>query len=172
MFSKVMSCAVLGVNGVQIHVEADVNDGLPVFTMVGYLSSSVKEAGERVRTALKNSGYHVPPKRITINLSPANLKKDGSGFDLPIAVAVLLATGITPALDMEEFAVVGELSLNGGQACAGNPAYGKSLSCVRHIGLYCTERKRKGSIACAGDEDIRRFFPAGGGGVYSGNFAD
>lgn len=113
MFSKVMSCAVLGVNGVQINVEADVNDGLPMFTMVGYLSSSVKEAGERVRTALKNSGYHVPPKRITINLSPANLKKDGSGFDLPVAIAVLLATGITPELDMEEFAVMGELSLNG-----------------------------------------------------------
>lgn len=72
MFSKVTSCAVLGVNGVCINVEADVNDGLPMFTMVGYLSSSVKEAGERVRTALRNSGYHVPPKRITINLSPAN----------------------------------------------------------------------------------------------------
>ncbi len=113
MFSKVTSCTVLGVNGVQINVEADVNDGLPMFTMVGYLSSSVKEAGERVRAALRNSGYHVPPKRITINLSPANLKKDGSGFDLPVAIAVLLATGITPELDMEAFAVIGELSLNG-----------------------------------------------------------
>lgn len=113
MFSKVTSCAVLGVNGVCINVEADVNDGLPMFTMVGYLSSSVKEAGERVRTALRNSGYHVPPKRITINLSPANLKKDGSCFDLPVAIAVLLATGITAELDMEQVAVIGELSLNG-----------------------------------------------------------
>ncbi len=113
MFSKVISSAVLGVDGTKISVEADVNDGLPMFTMVGYLSSSVKEAGERVRTALKNSGYHMPPKRITINLSPADIKKDGSGFDLPIAIAVLLAIGITPEIDMERTVIIGELGLNG-----------------------------------------------------------
>ena len=113
MFSKVISSAVLGVDGTIISVEADVGDGLPVFTMVGYLSSSVKEAGERVRTALKNSGYHMPPKRITINLSPADMRKDGSGFDLPIAVSVLLSMGIVPAVNMEETVVIGELSLDG-----------------------------------------------------------
>ena len=90
MFSKVKSCAVHGVDGRMIDVEADVNDGLPIFTMVGYLSSSVREASERVRTALKNSGFHLPPKRITINLSPADMRKDGSGYDLAIATAVLL----------------------------------------------------------------------------------
>ncbi|MBE5944380.1 MAG: ATP-binding protein [Lachnospiraceae bacterium] len=113
MFSKVISSAVLGVDGTVIGVEADVNDGLPSFTMVGYLSSSVKEAGERVRTALKNSGYHMPPKRITINLSPADMRKDGSGFDLPIAVSILLSLGIMPVFDMEKTLVIGELSLNG-----------------------------------------------------------
>lgn len=113
MFSKVTSCAVLGVDGQAISVEADVNDGLPMFTMVGFLSSSVKEAGERVRTALKNSGYHMPPKRITINLSPADIRKEGSGFDLPVAVAVLLAIGILPEIDMEKTLVLGELGLNG-----------------------------------------------------------
>ncbi|MGN0151402.1 MAG: YifB family Mg chelatase-like AAA ATPase [Wujia sp.] len=113
MFSKVISCAVLGVNGVMIGVEADVSAGLPMFTMVGYLSSSVKEAGERVRTALRNSGYQLPPRHITINLSPANLRKDGSGFDLPVAVSVLLAEGSPVAVDMEHIAVIGELSLDG-----------------------------------------------------------
>ncbi len=113
MFSKVISSAVLGVDGTRISVEADVNDGLPMFTMVGYLSSSVKEAGERVRTALKNSGYHMPPKRITINLSPADIRKEGSGFDLPIALAVLLALGITSQIDMDKTVVIGELGLDG-----------------------------------------------------------
>lgn len=113
MFSKVISCAVLGVNGILIGVEADVNDGLPMFTMVGYLSSSVKEAGERVRTALRNSGYRIPPKHITINLSPANLRKDGAGFDLPVAIAVLLSAGLLPEMDMNKTVVIGELGLNG-----------------------------------------------------------
>lgn len=115
MFSKVTSCALLGIQGTIISVEADVNDGLPTFTMVGYLSSSVKEAGERVRTALKNSGFHMPPKRITINLSPADIRKDGSGFDLPVAVAVLLSIGILPEfdVDLEKTLILGELGLNG-----------------------------------------------------------
>lgn len=113
MFSKVISSTVHGVDGITISVEADVNDGLPVFTMVGYLSSSVREAGERVRTALKNSGYYLPPKRVTINLSPADIRKDGSGFDLPIAIAVLLSMGIIPEINMEDTVVIGELSLDG-----------------------------------------------------------
>ena len=80
MYRQIISCSLIGIEGIPIGVEADVNEGLPTFTMVGYLSSSVKEAGERVRTALKNSGYSVPSKRITVNLSPANFRKDGAGF--------------------------------------------------------------------------------------------
>ena len=113
MFSKVYSSTVLGIDGATISVESDINDGLPMFTMVGYLSSSVREAAERVRTALKNSGYHMPPKRITINLSPADVKKEGSGFDLPIAIAVLLSIGITSVIDIDKTVIVGELGLNG-----------------------------------------------------------
>ena len=113
MYSEIMSSAIRGVDGTIISVEADVNDGLPTFTMVGYLSSSVKEAGERVKTALKNSGYHLPPKRITINLSPADIRKDGSGFDLPIALAVLASMGLTFDIDLSRTLIVGELGLDG-----------------------------------------------------------
>ena len=113
MYSKVLSSAVTGVSGTKVYVEADIHEGLPAFSMVGYLSSSVREAGERVRTALKNSDYLLPAKRITVNLSPADLRKDGSSFDLPIAVAILLAMGITPVRDISNTLILGELSLNG-----------------------------------------------------------
>ena len=113
MFSKVKSCVLRGIDGTEIVVEADISDGLPTFTMVGYLSSSVKEASERVRTALKNSGFTFPPKRITVNLSPADIKKDGAGFDLPIALAILLSSGLSPEVSLDETLVLGELGLNG-----------------------------------------------------------
>ena len=113
MFNKVISGTALGIDGALINVEADLSDGLPVLTLIGYLSSSVKEAGERVRTALKNSGYYIPPKRVTINLSPADIRKDGSGFDLPIAIAIVLSMGIIPDMDIDKTVIVGELGLNG-----------------------------------------------------------
>ena len=133
MFSKVKSCAVHGVDGRMIDVEADVNDGLPVFTMVGYLSSSVREASERVRTALKNSGFHLPPKRITINLSPADMRKDGSGYDLAIATAVLLSLGVTAELPMEQTLVLGELSLDG--SIKAIPGVLPMVICAREEGM-------------------------------------
>jgi len=113
MYSCVTGSTVTGIDGALVNVEADVSDGLPMFVMVGYLSSSVREAGERVRTALKNSGYHMPPKRVTINISPANIRKDGTGFDLPIAVAILLCMGITPCINMDRLVIAGELGLDG-----------------------------------------------------------
>ncbi|MDE6025693.1 MAG: YifB family Mg chelatase-like AAA ATPase [Lachnospiraceae bacterium] len=115
MFNKVSSSAVMGIDGVVIQVEADVSDGLPMFSMVGCLSPSVREAGERVRTALKNSDFYLPPKRITVNLSPGNIKKYGTGFDLPIAVAILLCMGITPEenVRLDKTLIIGELGLNG-----------------------------------------------------------
>lgn len=88
-FSTVVSAATEGLAVEFVHVEADVSNGLPVFHMVGYLASEVKEAGERVRTAIKNSGFDFPAKRTVINLSPATMRKRGASFDLPIAVAVL-----------------------------------------------------------------------------------
>lgn len=113
MYGKIISSTLIGIEGMPISVEADVNEGLPTFTMVGYLSSSVKEAGERVRTALKNSGFHLPPKRITINLSPGNVRKDGTSFDLPIAIAVLNAMGLFCDVDFSKLVIIGEIGLDG-----------------------------------------------------------
>lgn len=96
-----------------IRIEADVNEGLPVFDMVGFLASAVKEARERVRISLKNAGIPLPPKRITVNLSPANLRKEGTSFDLPIAVALLAAFGKVPADQVSEYLILGELGLDG-----------------------------------------------------------
>ncbi len=113
MFSSVMSAAICGIDGCKIVVEADVSDGLPVFSMVGYLASEVREAQDRVRTALKNAGIRLPAKRITVNLAPADVRKAGSGFDLPIAVAVLLCLEQVPAGAAEGTLFVGELGLDG-----------------------------------------------------------
>ena len=96
-----------------ISVEADASDGLPGFSMVGYLSSEVREAQDRVRTALKNSGYRLPPKKITVNLAPADIRKSGSGFDLPIAVAVMASYGYLPAEALQGVFLAGELGLDG-----------------------------------------------------------
>ncbi|MBE5949090.1 MAG: ATP-binding protein [Lachnospiraceae bacterium] len=113
MYCKVLSGAVHGIGGLLIQVETDVSDGLPGFSMVGMLSSEVKEAGERVRTALKNSKYKIPPKRITVNLSPADIRKEGAAFDLAIAVAILVNLGYIPQENLKDVLVIGELSLNG-----------------------------------------------------------
>lgn len=113
MFNTVLSAAVFGVEGRLVSVEADVGDGLPSFAMVGFLSAQVKEAQERVRTALKNAGFRMEPKRVTVNLSPADMRKCGTGFDFPIAVAVAAAYGRIPQENLEGILIAGELSLNG-----------------------------------------------------------
>lgn len=113
MYSKVLSGSLHGVEGRLITVEADVSEGLPTFSMVGVLASEVREASDRVRTALRNSGFRVPPKRITINLSPADVRKEGSVFDLPISIALLAAYGYIPLEVLDDVLIIGELSLNG-----------------------------------------------------------
>ena len=112
-FSTVLSAAIEGLKVEFVRVEADVSNGLPVFHMVGYLSSEVREAGERVRTAIKNSGFDYPAKRTVINLSPATLRKRGASFDLPIAVSILSSLGQILPGKMEEYLIIGELSLDG-----------------------------------------------------------
>lgn len=102
-----------GIEECFVQVEADVSNGMPVFEMVGYLGSEVKEAKERVRTSLRNVGITIPPKRITINISPADIRKEGTYFDLPIAVAILAALGVVPCNMTEDCLIVGELSLDG-----------------------------------------------------------
>lgn len=113
MFNKVLSGTLHGVDGRLITVEADVSDGLPSFNMVGFLASEVREASDRVRTSLKNSGFFLSPKKITINLSPADIRKEGSAFDLPISIALLTAYGYIPEECVENTLFIGELSLNG-----------------------------------------------------------
>ena len=113
MYSLVTTSIIQGIKSVPVYVEADVSDGMPLFEMVGFLSAEVKEAKERVRTALKNCGILLPAKRITINFIPANIRKTGSGFDLPVVLAILSALGLVPAKETEEVMVVGEISLNG-----------------------------------------------------------
>ncbi|HJB00971.1 MAG TPA: YifB family Mg chelatase-like AAA ATPase [Candidatus Mediterraneibacter merdavium] len=112
-FSTIVSAAIDGLGVELVRVEADVSNGLPMFHMVGYLSSEVKEAGERVRTAIRNSGFDYPPRRTVINLSPATLRKRGASFDLPIAVASLMSLGQVLTEETEKSLLVGELSLNG-----------------------------------------------------------
>ena len=113
MFSKAYSAAIRGIDALIVSVEADVSDGLPIFDMVGYLGSEVKEARERVRIALRNSGYMLPAKRITVNLSPADIRKEGTAFDLPVAIAILTAFGHLSEENLKGILFVGELSLNG-----------------------------------------------------------
>ena len=113
-FSTVLSAAVEGLSVEFVHVEADVSNGLPVFHMVGYLSSEVKEAGERVRTAIRNAGLDFPAKRTVINLSPATMRKRGASFDLPIAAAILVSLGEVNPRRLRDCLVIGELGLDGG----------------------------------------------------------
>lgn len=113
MFSSVLSADVRGITGMPIWVETDVSDGLPGLIMVGYLASEVKESADRVRTALKNTGVSLPPKKITVNLSPADTRKEGTGFDLAIAVSMMCALGMFPEKSIENVLFLGELGLDG-----------------------------------------------------------
>lgn len=113
MVSKINCMTITGIDVVPVVVETDVCNGLPSFDMVGLLASDIKESRERVRTAVRNSGYFIPPKRITINFSPANIRKNGTCFDVAVAVSILHALGIIRC-DLSDKLFVGELSLNGG----------------------------------------------------------
>lgn len=113
MYSKVFGAGIHGLEAHIIQVEADVSNGLPVFNMIGFLASAVKEARERVRISLQNTGFRFPAKRITVNLSPADIRKDGSGFDLPIAISLLAAFGMIPKQIDKKILIAGELGLDG-----------------------------------------------------------
>ena len=94
MYSTILTSVIDGIRAIPIAVEVDIAEGMPMFDMVGNLAPEVREAKERVRTALHNCGILLPPKRITLNLSPGNVRKSGTAFDLPIAVALLLSMGL------------------------------------------------------------------------------
>ncbi|HLG77576.1 MAG TPA: YifB family Mg chelatase-like AAA ATPase [Ktedonobacteraceae bacterium] len=114
MLAKVQSCAVIGLEGALIEVEVDISNGLAAFTIVGLPDAAVNESRERVRSAIKNSGGLFPYKRITVNLAPADLRKEGPAYDLPIAIGILLASGaINPDEQIADYLFLGELSLDG-----------------------------------------------------------
>ncbi|OUQ60085.1 magnesium chelatase [Tyzzerella sp. An114] len=113
MLSKIISCALFGIDGNRIDVEVDISNGMPAFDIVGLPDSAVKESKERVKTAIKNSNISFPVKRITVNLAPADIRKEGPSFDLPIAVGILSCMGIINIKSTEKFMFTGELSLDG-----------------------------------------------------------
>ncbi|HEX6654998.1 MAG TPA: magnesium chelatase domain-containing protein, partial [Candidatus Limnocylindria bacterium] len=114
MLAQTLSASLLGVDGVPVRVEVDVAFGLPSLTIVGMAGSQVQEARERVRSALRNSGFELPARRITVNLAPADLPKDGTAYDLAIAVGILAASGQLPDdARLADVALLGELALDG-----------------------------------------------------------
>jgi magnesium chelatase family protein len=113
MLAKVLSGAILGIDAYVVDVEVDIAQGLPVFATVGLPDGAVKEAKERVKSAIKNSGYDFPAKRITVNLAPADVKKEGAGFDLPIAIGILTALEVVCKEGLKDYLLLGELSLDG-----------------------------------------------------------
>lgn len=113
MLAKVTSCAIVGLEGVLIEVEVDISRGLPSMTIVGLPDAAVQESRERVRAAIKNSGLPFPSERVTVNLAPADIRKAGPAYDLPIAVGLLLASEQIFG-DVSQAILMGELSLDGG----------------------------------------------------------
>ena len=113
MLAKVDSCSLTGIDGFIVEVEVDIAYGLPVFNIVGLPEISIRESKERVKTAIKNSGYTFPMERLVVNLAPADIKKEGTGLDLPIAIGILIASEIIPIDKVKNYLVSGELSLDG-----------------------------------------------------------
>ena len=110
MLSIIKSAALMGIDSYPVDVEVDLSNGLPAFDIVGLPDSAVKESRERVRTAIRNSNYSFPVKRITVNLAPADTKKEGASFDLPIALGILAACNLFSADKLQDAIVTGELS--------------------------------------------------------------
>ncbi len=113
MLATLQSATVFGVEACGVQVEVDVSFGLPAFTMVGLPDASVRESRDRVRSAIRNSGFEFPPHRITVNLAPADVRKAGAAFDLPIALGILAASGVVRRRQIDDLVVLGELSLDG-----------------------------------------------------------
>lgn len=113
MLAIVKSMSLHGLDGYLVHVQVDVSGGLPSWEIVGLPDVSIKESKERVRTAIKNSGIEFPSRRIVVNLAPADSRKEGAFFDLPIAIGILIATENINCKDIDDYAFIGELSLDG-----------------------------------------------------------
>jgi magnesium chelatase family protein len=114
MLSNIKSCTLIGVDGYLIHIETDIVKGMPTFITVGLPDASVKESKDRIASALKNSGFQLPTKRITVNLAPGNIKKEGTLYDVPIALGILFSSSqLSPSIDLDNTLAFGELALDG-----------------------------------------------------------
>lgn len=136
MFTQINSGDIRAVEGFVVSVEADASEGLPGFSISGQLGLAVRESQERVRTALRNSGFRLPAKKITVNLSPAGVRKDGTSYDLPIAVAILGAYGLVNTDWLKDSMVIGELGLDG------------TVKHVSGVLALVTAAREKGLIRC------------------------
>ena len=142
MLSKVVSAAVHGVSGYIVTVEVDIAAGMPYLSTVGLPDASVKEARDRVVAATRNSGYDFPIKKITVNLAPADIKKEGASFDLPIAVGILSAAEMVQSRHLKDWCLIGELALDGSL---------RSVKGVLPIAIETHRRKLRGLILPAGN---------------------
>ncbi|HZD39078.1 MAG TPA: magnesium chelatase domain-containing protein, partial [Terriglobales bacterium] len=113
MLAKINSAALYGIDALRVEVEIDLASGLPQLSTVGLAEGAVKESKDRIRAAVKNCGYTFPAKRITINLAPADIKKEGSAYDLPMAIGILAAEGHVDKAKLDHYLLLGELSLDG-----------------------------------------------------------
>ena len=113
MLARLRTAAVVGIDARPVYVEVDVSFGMPCFAMVGLPDTSVRESRDRVRSAIRNSGFEFPPHKITVNLAPADVRKAGASFDLPIALGILAASGIVERPHVGDLVLIGELSLDG-----------------------------------------------------------
>ena len=137
MIVKISSSTVIGIDSYPVDVEVDISPGLPQFSIVGLPDAAVKESKDRIKAAIKNSGYRFPRNHVTVNLAPADIKKEGTGFDLPIAVSILTGEACIETKDLPDYSFIGELSLDG---CI------KGVDGVLSAALLANEMGRKGVI--------------------------
>jgi magnesium chelatase family protein len=145
MLAKVMSAAVLGIDAAAVEVEVDIaSRGLPFFSTVGLPDAAVKESKERVRAALKNTGFDFPLKQVVVNLAPADLKKEGSAYDLPIAIGMLIAEGVLTQEQVDGWLIVGELALDGRV---------KPVRGALSMAVFCRRQGFRGMVLPAGNAE-------------------
>ena len=152
MVTRVATVAFQGIEAVPVDVQAHLAPGLPGFVIVGLGDKAVRESGERVRAALTASGLGLPPKRITINLAPADLPKEGSHYDLPIALALMGAIGAIPQDALDGYLALGELGLDGRIAHVGGILPAAMAAHARGLGIVCS--KASGPEAAWAAEEI------------------
>ncbi|MCF6345238.1 MAG: YifB family Mg chelatase-like AAA ATPase [Thiomicrorhabdus sp.] len=156
--AEITSRALSGIDSPKVSVEVHASNGLPSFSIVGLPEASVKESKDRVRSALLSSGFEFPPKRITVNLAPADLPKSGGRYDLPIAIGILIATGQLNAVNIIQFELIGELALNG----LIRPVKGvlPSVLAAKKVGRFCIlpmDNHEEASVSLLGDGDQAHF---------------